>query len=1114
MEALVTTYLSKKLSPAEGLSTAPFKTDSLESQSRIHGLLSGGITFTRSGPQNDPWLDILAKMPCKVLSLTGPTHQQRLSQADQTSRSTATSWNLLSTPGTASPVTFGKPQKRPLEVVTSDAQQGVNNQSKQQQQAKLDRGPGSGNASKTHPVVLRNSGSRVQVGLTNVGNTCYFNAMLQCLTNCKPFYNYIRSETHDRNICKRGDQCVLCLLKSFCVSQMPVNPNEKIVSGNVLRDLLVKMRTAVRRWKIHAHQSVDEILSYVLDSMWEKDMVYFGVTDRQHTPMMGLFGTLVEQQYACSLCGQASISTVVEPTIILGLVNGDRRSVQDRLRMEYGLTETLSEPKSKCDACGQSRTPRPTMKRVLKNLPMILVVMLKRFYVIDGISHKINQFVQFPESLDLRPCMDTSGTTQNSLYRLSGVVEHWGKSVTDGHYVAYCKNYCTQRRTEAWFCLNDRQVRTIDSREVLQKQAYLLFYTVQGQATRTIDTLCPPRALVGNNNGDFIGASTTQGLREAKIAKISPTGQHTLKVTKLIPSKYVPIVVLKKTNGDKNGVCSNSAASLNSSTQVVFSKSLHQKTTCLPFVNGNGPAALKLPIVKININGNSQLNRVETGHSGRDSVSCGTTDSPTSETTCTAPGMDLSSHQPKREGNHRTASSLNSSVTRQSVFGNLSPKLGMSRNDKISQNQRRADIIRSSLVPYASSSDDGSSDETSDGQFKTTSCNSTNSNSTLKRGVVSALHFSIPRAASSSGWVVDKLNDTPSVNSNSSSQHSSNGSGSCCNTNSSVHGTSLGWSVTQEAHSTPSSSSSQIVSSSILVDSNCIRGSKTPSSSNGSVVNHISSTYQGTSQQANRTSVNNSPERQTSLNKTPTSVASSNGVRSSVPTIAYMARVAPLFQAQQSRNTSKPDEFSLKTEGNDSNSSTPVVPSVKGTRSLIGGAQRNSQSNNVKLSRSGSKGGLVELSKDGLISSGNEDDSVHRDGNPFSYWGAKINESKGERALYDEEIDQGRQKKKTLSWKNQTARWGSKPGHRGQHNPFQREQDQRHRSTSGIPGILHNARFKKQQHRPNHHHFISATNKQKIYQWHRNGNKTHHGANGHHANINREWSRQNARNFR
>lgn len=75
--------------------------------------------------------------------------------------------------------------------------------------------------------------------------------------------------------------------------------------------------------------------------------------------MFNIFGTVIEQQYACSLCGKASIVKMVEPTIILGLVNGDRRSVQDRLRVEYGVAETLSEPKDKCNGCGRSRvSPR------------------------------------------------------------------------------------------------------------------------------------------------------------------------------------------------------------------------------------------------------------------------------------------------------------------------------------------------------------------------------------------------------------------------------------------------------------------------------------------------------------------------------------------------------------------------------------------------------------------------------------------------------------------------------------------------------------------------------------------------------------------------------------
>lgn len=136
------------------------------------------------------------------------------------------------------------------------------------------------------------------------------------------------------------------------------------------------------------------------------------------------------------------------------------------------------------------------MKRVLKDLPMILVVMLKRFYVIDGISHKINQFVQFPETLDLRPCMDPLSKNQNSLYKLTGVVEHWGKSVTDGHYVAYCKNYCNLRKTEGWFYLNDTLVRPTDLKDVLQKHAYLLFYTSQNQTIRTVKL--PPKTTTPN----------------------------------------------------------------------------------------------------------------------------------------------------------------------------------------------------------------------------------------------------------------------------------------------------------------------------------------------------------------------------------------------------------------------------------------------------------------------------------------------------------------------------------------------------------------------------------------------------------------------------------------
>src|SRR5688572_547450 len=86
-----------------------------------------------------------------------------------------------------------------------------------------------------------------------------------------------------------------------------------------------------------------------------------------------------------------------------------------------------------------------------------------------------------------------------------------------------------------------------------------------------------------------------------------------MKVSKLNPSKYIPIVVVKKAAvaaaALKNGDASTStvASSLSSSTQVTFTKSHHQRSG--PFINGNGPAALKSPIVR-----NHQLRKFSLKH--------------------------------------------------------------------------------------------------------------------------------------------------------------------------------------------------------------------------------------------------------------------------------------------------------------------------------------------------------------------------------------------------------------------------------------------------------------------------------------------------------------------
>jgi ubiquitin carboxyl-terminal hydrolase 16/45 len=74
-------------------------------------------------------------------------------------------------------------------------------------------------------------------------------------------------------------------------------------------------------------------------------------------------------------------------------------------------------------------------------------------------------------------CKETNNTT----YRLVGVVEHLG-TMTGGHYIAYVRAAKIGGRqqqssgSKSWFYASDGQVREASLEEVLNCEAYILFY--------------------------------------------------------------------------------------------------------------------------------------------------------------------------------------------------------------------------------------------------------------------------------------------------------------------------------------------------------------------------------------------------------------------------------------------------------------------------------------------------------------------------------------------------------------------------------------------------------------------------------------------------------------
>ncbi|KAF0914449.1 hypothetical protein E2562_028527 [Oryza meyeriana var. granulata] len=127
---------------------------------------------------------------------------------------------------------------------------------------------------------------------------------------------------------------------------------------------------------------------------------------------------------------------------------------------------------------------RSAMRRILiSKAPPVLTINLNRFSQDShGRFKKLKGHVCFKEMLDVRPFMDPrSKKNDNTTYRLVGVVEHLG-TMAAGHYVAYVRTGKIggrqQRITDSksWFYASDAQVREASLEEVLNCEAYILFY--------------------------------------------------------------------------------------------------------------------------------------------------------------------------------------------------------------------------------------------------------------------------------------------------------------------------------------------------------------------------------------------------------------------------------------------------------------------------------------------------------------------------------------------------------------------------------------------------------------------------------------------------------------
>ncbi|PHT48817.1 Ubiquitin carboxyl-terminal hydrolase 2 [Capsicum baccatum] len=124
-----------------------------------------------------------------------------------------------------------------------------------------------------------------------------------------------------------------------------------------------------------------------------------------------------------------------------------------------------------------------TKQILIDKVPPILSIHLKRFSQdARGRLNKLNGHVNFRDTVDLRPYVDTRCLQEETYkYQLIGVVIHSG-TMRGGHYVAYVRGgpkiAGKDKNAEdfAWYYASDSHVREVSLEEVLRSDAYILFY--------------------------------------------------------------------------------------------------------------------------------------------------------------------------------------------------------------------------------------------------------------------------------------------------------------------------------------------------------------------------------------------------------------------------------------------------------------------------------------------------------------------------------------------------------------------------------------------------------------------------------------------------------------